>query len=83
MKVKRTEISLEVNVKRRLLFLRNIDKLILPSTQRSALGKFRCGVVPIRTETGRYASIADNDRLCPFCDNVESEIHKNNYFKQL
>ena len=56
-------------------FTEHYCKLILPPTHRSALSKFRCGVAPIRIETGRYEGLAEYDRLCPFCDTVESEIH--------
>ena len=56
-------------------FTEHYCKLILPPTHRSALNKFRCGVAPIWIETGKYESLAENDRLCPFCNDVESEIH--------
>ena len=36
----------------------------LPVQHRSALAKFRCGVAPIRIETGRYERLALNERLC-------------------
>ena len=43
---------------------------------RSALAKFRCGVAPLRIETGRYENLPLHDRKCPFClDEVETEIH--------
>ena len=43
---------------------------------RSALSKFRCGVAPIRIETGRYENVDVNERTCFRCrDAVESEIH--------
>ena len=50
-------------------------KLILPPRHRAAFSKFRCGVAPIRIETGRYEGLKLDARLCPFCDNVESESH--------
>ena len=53
----------------------NYCELIMPPKHRAALSKFRCGVAPIRVETGRYENLALNDRLCPFCNTVESEIH--------
>ncbi len=39
--------------------------------------KFRCGVAPIRLETGRYENLPEEQRLCPMCDSqaIESEIH--------
>ena len=37
--------------------------------------KFRCGVAPIRIETGRYEYLAEILRLCPFCIVLENKIH--------
>ena len=38
--------------------------------------KFRCGVAPIRIETGRYDNTRENDRICPICNcNIENETH--------
>ena len=43
---------------------------------RSALAKFRCGVAPLRLETGRYEGLSVSDRLCPFCRvHVDDETH--------
>ena len=51
-------------------------KLILPLKHRSALAKFRCGVAPLRLETGRYENIPESERLCPYCRAfVEDEFH--------
>ena len=47
----------------------------LPVHHRSALAKFRCGVAPIRIETGRYERLALDDRKCINCDAIESEKH--------
>ena len=45
-------------------------------SRRSALAKFRCGVAPIRLETGRYEGLNVEDRLCQYCENaVECESH--------
>lgn len=42
----------------------------------SALAKFRCGVAPIKLETGRYENIAIDCRICPICKiTVECEKH--------
>ena len=50
--------------------------IILPPSHRSAFCKFRCGVAPIRIETGRYENLSEEDRKCPFCRNiVEDEAH--------
>jgi hypothetical protein len=51
-------------------------KYNLPFHHRSSLTKFRCGVAPIRLETGRYENLHVNDRTCFNCTtNVEDEIH--------
>ena len=50
-------------------------KLFLPVMHRSAFAKFRCGVAPIKIETGRYENLDVNQRICPFCSSVEDEMH--------
>ena len=50
-------------------------KMILPLKHRAAFCKFRCGVAPIRLETGRYENLPENERKCIFCNEVESEQH--------
>jgi hypothetical protein len=49
----------------------------LTRAQRSALAKFRCGVAPIRLETGRFEGLPVQMRLCQLCgaDEVETEAH--------
>ena len=39
--------------------------------------QFRCGVLPLATETGRYRQIPSNERYCTFCDEkaIEDEIY--------
>ena len=50
--------------------------MILPIQHRSAFAKFRCGVAPLRLETGKYEGLEIERRVCPFCkDTVENEIH--------
>ena len=49
--------------------------LIMPPKHRSALSKFRCGVAPIRIETGRYETLNENERVCPFCNCIEDEVY--------
>jgi len=49
--------------------------LIMPPQLRSALSKFRCVVAPIRIETGRYENLKENERVCPFCNCIEDEVH--------
>ncbi len=43
----------------------------------SAFAKFRCGVAPIRIETGRFEGMEEKDRICRLCDHniIESECH--------
>lgn len=43
---------------------------------RSAMAMFRCGVLPLRIETGRYKSEPPQDRICQFCNNNEIENEK-------
>ena len=49
-------------------------ELFMPKKYRSALCKFRCGVAPIRIETGRYERLNVIDRICNICDNHDNEI---------
>ena len=51
-------------------------KIIMPKCHRSAFAKFRCGVAPLRLETGRYEGLSVNERICPFCRVYEeNETH--------
>ena len=50
-------------------------KMLLPLKHRSAFAKFRWGVAPIKIETGRYENLVFEERTCPFCSNIEDEIH--------
>ena len=48
----------------------------LPPKHRSAFAKVRCGVAPIRIETGRYEGLELKNRICPVCKNdIEDEVH--------
>ena len=38
-------------------------KTVMPRCHRSALAKFRCGVAPIRVETGRYERLPLDERF--------------------
>ena len=44
---------------------------------RSAYAKFRCGVAPLKIETGRYGvnRLPVNERLCDNCNVLEDEFH--------
>ena len=55
---------------------------LLSKSIRSLLGQFRCGVLPLATETGRYRQIPSNERYCTFCDGNAKE-DKANFFKFL
>ena len=49
---------------------------IMPYYYRSAYAKFRCGVAPIRLETGRYERLPEELRTCFNCPNsIENEEH--------
>ena len=40
------------------------------------MAKFRCGVAPLRIETGRYENIREDQRICPICkSDIENETH--------
>ena len=41
-------------------------EFMMPSKHRSALSKFRCGVAPIRKETGHYENLKENEHGCHF-----------------
>ena len=49
----------------------------LPKGCRSVCAKLRCGILPLRIETGRYDGVALEKRSCEFCsENVlEDEYH--------
>ena len=49
--------------------------MLLPLKHRSAFAKFRCGVAPIRIETGPYEGLSIEERICPFCSDIEDEKH--------
>ena len=52
-------------------------KCIMPKNHRSALCKFRCGVAPLRIETGRHEGLPIDRRICPCCNInvIEYENH--------
>lgn len=49
----------------------------IPKCQRAAYVKFRCGVLPLAIETGRYQDIPLESRICRVCNRneVEDEEH--------
>ena len=52
-------------------------KLNLSKKERSCLAQLRCGILPLRLETGRYCSEKREERLCVFCNSqtLEDEVH--------
>ena len=50
-------------------------KKLLSLRHRAAFAKFRCGVPPLRIETGRFENKPLEERKCPFYDNIENEKH--------
>ncbi|XP_053394824.1 uncharacterized protein LOC123524463 [Mercenaria mercenaria] len=55
----------------------NYTLLNLRKYERSMLTQFRCGILPLRIETGRYIGERPEDRLCSFCQSrsIEDECH--------
>ena len=53
-----------------------LQNVIVPS-HRKAYAQFRCGVAPIRLETGRFERLPLQQRTCEHCDNqsIETEEH--------
>lgn len=49
----------------------------IPKHIRSAMAQFRCGVLPLRIETGRFRGEHATERTCKFCilDEIENEFH--------
>ena len=45
--------------------------------ERSEMAQFRCSVLPLRVETGRFVGEQVNDRICKLCNQscVEDETH--------
>ncbi len=54
-----------------------VNNIFINKRQHSAFAKFRCGVAPIRLETGWYENLPEEQHLCPICDSqaIESEIY--------
>ena len=49
----------------------------LSRSERALYAQFRCGILPLRIETGRFVSEPPEQRLCVMCDtnSVEDECH--------
>ena len=46
-------------------------------TERSHLAQFRCAVLPLKIETGRFSGLSVEDRICQVCNEnaMEDELH--------
>ena len=57
--------------------LENYIVFNLSRQERSYLAQFRCGILPLRVETGRFKNEPLSERKCMFCDqeSVEDEFH--------
>ena len=55
----------------------NYVQYYLPKKKRSLCAQIRSGILPLHIETGRWAGIDEEDRICSFCvlDEIENEIH--------
>ena len=47
---------------------------------RSMIAQLRCGILPLRIETGRFTHTELEDRLCLFCDRNDIETEKHSLF---
>ena len=52
-------------------------KMNLSRSERSILAQFRCGVMPLRVESGRFTGEPVESRICRYCakNEVENEKH--------
>ena len=51
--------------------------LNLSRKERSLMAQFRCGILPLRIETGRFVGESPDERLCKLCNGpaIEDEKH--------
>jgi len=52
-------------------------ELNLKRSERSVMAQFRCRILPLRLETGRFVGEQEYQRICKMCDSgqVENELH--------
>jgi hypothetical protein len=52
-------------------------ELNLKRSERSVIAQFRCSILPLRLETGRFVGEPEYQRICKMCDSgqVENELH--------
>ena len=57
--------------------IRVLVRANLSRIQRSLVTKFKCGVFPLRIETGRYKGLDKSKRFCKICNEgfIENEMH--------
>ena len=55
------------------VYIGSLILLNLQKNERSMLAQLRCGILPLRIETGRYTGEPADSRLCIFCDSSEIE----------
>ena len=73
-RVVRVEINAIYCTSKQVFCVEKYCLIIMPPKHRTALSKFRCGIAR-RIETGRYENLKENERVCPFCDCIEDEVH--------
>ena len=68
----RTYITFKTSYTAEKYVLMNLNR-----SERSILAQFRCGILPLRIETGRYIGEKPHERLCKVClsGQVEDELH--------
>jgi hypothetical protein len=54
-------------------------KLDIPNPLRSTMAMFRCGVLPLQIETGRYKGDPIKDKICIMYNLNETESEKNHF----
>ena len=64
----RTYTTFKDNFETEQYVLLNLNK-----RERSLLAQFRCGILPLRVETGRYVGEPPEQRLCSFCNQIQIE----------
>ena len=56
-------------------YLSSIYDSYINEELRTLITRWRLSCTKLAIETGRYTSTPRNERLCPFCDVIEDEIH--------
>ena len=55
----------------------------LPKQERSFLEQLRCGVFPLRVETGRFCGLKPGERICQVCDSGKIEEENISYWNAI